>query len=30
VFDTVSEKERRNKYVYNPNYVYEQFGWESS
>jgi len=28
-FDRVSEKDRRTRYVYNPNYVYESFGWEA-
>jgi hypothetical protein len=27
-FDKASEKDRRTKYISNPNYVYEPFGWE--
>jgi predicted membrane protein len=27
-FNRASEKERRTKYLGNPNYVYEPFGWE--
>mmetsp|Transcript_13882 Transcript_13882/g.14421 ORF Transcript_13882/g.14421 Transcript_13882/m.14421 type:complete len:204 (+) Transcript_13882:3-614(+) len=28
-FENSSEKDRRTKYLANPNYVYEPFGWES-
>jgi len=28
-FDHSSEKKRRTKYLMNPNYVYEPFGWEN-
>jgi hypothetical protein len=27
-FERANEKDRRTKYASNPNYVYEQFGWE--
>ena len=29
-FENTNEKDRRTRYLYNSNYVYEPFGWETN